>query len=1270
MKSFLSAVCLCLLLLILGLFILPPVSSQAENNLLANLIDLPAPPPPNPLVENNTRVRPENFYDKDKQPRDDAPIEDLIDYWKRQSDSYAELGYNIKPSDAAVQRILAEIENDPERVPDFINVLPENAEVASLVKRFYDQELSRETYGEEWTRQVKRWLTYHSNYFSEELLKDAREVKDENEYVTNQAELLALARVDWEKAEPILQRLLNDSSQPTSQTLARWAFYRHALDANDTSDIEKYRDELKKVVEDKNATPGMRDLAFDALVKETDWDRRDDWYLTLLEDETLFDLKVRGQSYTGLTTILLYSPPEKYLAKMIELVKSDKPAVRNAAVRNLITLLNSKNEEVVKALLPWLENPRWAKQVNNERMTLVNALASVKMPESVPGLISILNEKMRADLIIKPQPDSTETVTANTNQTEFYPYRYAAINALALQSDARAVPSLRALLLPNAPGQKVEDYERRMIVNALLQCRGFSIAEQVAGLEAAAYVTSSENIKNFSGAVLPTVASNRMVVRTVRKMETESEANVSTADFDEVPAAFANGIGNQAELNKFFSNRTPDDPNDTKVMLGTLLMETTEPEDELVAAVIARIEQLERKEPDLALALRKIVLKWNGGAVNSLLLRDLKKNKAELDAVVKLLSLRKDLREKHLNEIYDLRSGGGSVAVGIAACLLEENSEYDAILGGAENVESKIAMLGCARLIRARLPIQKVAENLQSQNKLLALAAERYLETEDSPEARQIVLSRHPNEAKILGARSFFYGGANSGSADSEYLRALFASVYESPASEPATFLDADFSEFESVDKKLQKEVRENQELLGIYSYEDNFIRIYRDKAVFSWEEDKARFRERVLTKDEFDEFKNYLAAQKVDDLAPFLDVCSEEDCASRELLMLGRNGGRRVFVSADKMPKFFVELDRQFGEMKKPPARLHYWLEKYVAGLEILLEDENLQARAVWKNGEDFRVLIANEARREQIDKELERQEKTARQSSEYDYEKSSPIEAERRRQREYEHFGWYRFSPQSKPPVNGVLQPPQFDYIPAQDNLTVHATDKQWKARTANFEIRANSEGLYKVTRGRLTKLREGYYDQPLVTPNGRWAIVTRYGDDAPKIVRINLLTGKEFEVAMEQQFPTYEAVAFVVASNKVLIFGGSYGGEEYEGEELIEDSESKEDPSSRPGNYFWLDPETGLKQPVKEEIRPLAQQTFRPLQQVAADKPDEFWSAIPDEKKRETQIGVYNARTHGFKLIMKIPNITFTSMNMWIDGGKVYFVYQGHLLALPLK
>src|SRR5256885_16852861 len=68
------------------------------------------------------------------------------------------------------------------------------------------------------------------------------------------------------------------------------------------------------------------------------------------------------------------------------------------------------------------------------------------------------------------------------------------------------------------------------------------------------------------------------------------------------------------------------------------------------------------------------------------------------------------------------------------------------------------------------------AENLKGPTAALTVAAERYLESEDSPEARTIVLSRHPGEAKILGATTAFTV-EGSGETASEYLWALYQSL-------------------------------------------------------------------------------------------------------------------------------------------------------------------------------------------------------------------------------------------------------------------------------------------------------------------------------------------------------------------------------------------------------------------------------------------------------------------------------------------------------------
>jgi len=708
------------------------------------------------------------------------------------------------------------------------------------------------------------------------------------------------------------------------------------------------------------------------------------------------------------------------------------------------------------------------------------------------------------------------------------------------------------------------------------------------------------------------------------------------------------------------STERPFNPSDIKPLLGVQLINQSDAEEDLVTALIDRIGVLDTKDAPLAYSLRKIMQSWNGAAVNRLLLRDLKTDKADTDSVVKLLSLRKELREKQASEVFDLRAGTAT-AVGIAACLIEDANGYDALLE-SENVEAKTAMLGCARLIRASLPVGKVAENLRSPNKLLALAAERYLASEDSPEARQIVLSVHPNEAIVLGARTFFAAGETT-STGSEYLPALFASVNDTLAGMNYYVVYSMSEDLDLTERKLRKEVKENQELVGVYAYDDNFVRIYKDKAVFSWQEDKARYRERVLEKEEFTQLTGYLAAERVNELPPFLTDCEgESECESKELLMLGRQGGRRVFSYGDSTPKFFGGLESIFTEMRQPPAKLHYWLEKNISGLEILFEDENLFATAVWKTGDDFRVLINNQARRKQIDQELERQSETEMEgdteNEEPDYEKLERQRRERLQQRLYENYSWNRFAGGAL--AGTVEQPNGIEYLPKTDAAPIRADSRQWKARAAAFEIRADSEAMYKITGGRAVKIRDGYFDKPLVTPNGRWVIAASYGDEEGRqLIRINLATNKQFAVNFDE-YPIVETVAFVPSLNRILLFGSSYGEREYE-------SEDEENVAEREGAFYLLDADTGTLQKAKGEVRPLAQQTFRPLQSTG--NADEFWAAIPDAAKNETQFGVYNAKTLSFKSLVKIPQITFDSMQVWIDAGKIYFVYEGHLLGLPL-
>ena len=263
-----------------------PVAAQTGGiesaEVLRQLLALPGPTPSTgviPDAKTTLKLRSQKFYDKETPPSDDAPIEDLLDYWERWSDKPAA----PKPSDVVTQRLLEASTANPESLLNFLSVMPESA--AARVKELYDREQSNQDAN--WREKVKQWLVFHSNYFLGELLALANKVKDNDKggYVSDDEALSALAALDWSKAEPIVQRLAN-SNQPRAASFALSLAYKQAQTAKDATAEENYRRRLQAIAADRSAPGVARDTAIDIL-SLTDWSGREEWYISLLSDETL-----------------------------------------------------------------------------------------------------------------------------------------------------------------------------------------------------------------------------------------------------------------------------------------------------------------------------------------------------------------------------------------------------------------------------------------------------------------------------------------------------------------------------------------------------------------------------------------------------------------------------------------------------------------------------------------------------------------------------------------------------------------------------------------------------------------------------------------------------------------------------------------------------------------------------------------------------------------------------------------------------------------------
>ncbi|MCD9186806.1 MAG: HEAT repeat domain-containing protein [Pyrinomonadaceae bacterium] len=1204
---------------LLLLAFVPFFSQTAKTaDLLQQMIDLPAPAPPGQEDESAPKKdRPADFLSYKNVPPDDAPIEDLTDYWASQTGSPYSLNFNPTASEKTIARLLDYCEENPEELMKFLSSFPPKREVAERVKAIYDKLMNDKessNYEAYEFSQIRQWLKDNSTFYLDELLRDAQKVKDTNEYISNedQATLRSLARVDWDSASPLISRLETDSSNPFSQIMAKWVLYQHALDEKDTSDIDKYRRDLQEIVEDKEAHWRKRDLAMDALVAGGTWEGRDEWYLSLLEDETL--LKIQDNGNTGLTTLISAEPPDKWIEKMLEAVKSDKLSVRSAAVRNLMNQF-SNEKEIARALLPWLTNPNWAKSSNNgERQRYINALGEIDLPESIPGLIAVL-----------------------TNEED---QRTNAARALTKYKDTRAIPPLRLALTES---KDVES--RNVFINALIACGGFSDDELMSALEAYAELISTEE-----------------------GLERVSSQYVYVSD-EEVRYR----------------------PLPMQISVGLMVSGLNEPGEGLVLRAVERLRILRRTKPAVAKSLAEIMQKWQGRAIYIEMLRQIKTGEANLDLIVSVLSKRKSLREQVPLEISGLHGASG-LARAVGACLAEEEINYLSILGQTDR-NAQIALFGCARLLRARLPLNEVSGFLKSDDKLLVLAAERYLESQDSAAARNLVLANRPNQASLLGARQAFFTG-NQVSYNGETLSLLFESV------NGIGFWSPDSPAFNKSEQKLQKEIREDVNLTAVFGVlpeaatGQQIIRVYKDRIVYSFYEDAARYRERVLTSKEYEDFYRFLIENNIDGLSSSNGSC--EDCVASEFVMFGKNGGRRIFVgSTYTAPAAFKKLLEKFEAFKKSDLKLRYLLADKIKGLEVLLANDQFPVYSVWKRDDDLRFLVEDKARGEEIEKSIVAQLKSELPADEN--AQNYQLLEKRRQEIAFAHFAWRKL--ENGKPGRIVSQPDEAQFLrdetQAGEFPEIATSARAWQVRTKNGEIHAGNfydGGLYRIVPGQTpVKIKDGKYMSPIVTADGRWAIASKGGEewnDPVNIVRIDLQTGREFPVAVSPADAFYP-LAFVGSQNKVLLYRtkGVYkryrfafeNRDDDESDEEINTVEAvprlsvrekqKPNPSPKTPEFYLLDANTGTAQLVKGEFRPLRQLTYRPLQPTA--NANEFWAAIYNSQTKMTEIGRYNEKTFAFQAVKQIPDISLNSMDIWVDEkeAKIYFVYQGHLLALPL-
>ncbi len=632
------------------------------------------------------------------------------------------------------------------------------------------------------------------------------------------------------------------------------------------------------------------------------------------------------------------------------------------------------------------------------------------------------------------------------------------------------------------------------------------------------------------------------------------------------------------------------------------------------AGILDRIKELRRQKPQVAENLWQIAQVWDFPVIDSAIAGSIAAGSANLNTLLIALERRKSLQTNAASTLRQAIIKGG-YASGVASILLQDEPGSRQILKGNDD-KSRLALLACARMAREPLPIEIVGEILNHPDKQLQLGAERYLESEDSPQARSLLARFHSDKILITGARSKF---------------------------DPTLKLEGHWVQWEN---SLSEEITKNaaDEIIGIYtsnsgdagpgSYYAVEIRIRRDNAELCRHNDSSRKECRTLADSDLQSLFSLMDEVSFSNLPPLTMPGIGFGGINYEMVRIDRKGGRRLyFTNPDSLRGLaatgtwlpYQRLIKTFKKLSEEGEyELRYPLKDKIKEMEVLSVDDKHPVLLACGEGNQIRVLIDDEENRYSKMRE------------------GNGISAE------WHVFDKDRIGETSdQPPACPVL-----DYrndLPDKKGFWGVSYSPYWQIRSGQGTIRSErldeKYGLWFCSEGRAAKLiAEGIYQDYIVSADNRWVVAVKYQEKILQIVRIDLQTNREIKTGLEGGDFQFHGIP---GSSKILI-------------RYFKDQKSEN---------LLMDPSTGKYESVKGRLEPIYQQRERPLQHVAGSR--EFWAAIPDPMKNMTIVGRYDANSFQFTPLMEIPEISFNSMQMWVDesAGRIYLTYNKHLLRLPL-
>lgn len=657
--------------------------------------------------------------------------------------------------------------------------------------------------------------------------------------------------------------------------------------------------------------------------------------------------------------------------------------------------------------------------------------------------------------------------------------------------------------------------------------------------------------------------------------------------------------------------------------------------DVLAKALIRRLIELRQvKKLDLAEALEARVSLWPTPSSTELLAERLRAGRVNARWLWHLFSVN-TLPTAALGVVRDLPPNTDAVV----AVLLRDETHMRRVLEGSSQ-EAQAMLLACARLRRASLPLDVVAHLLDSKHILCARAAERYLEAEDSPQARATLQGRFKGEARILGARMSHDPGHYS------------------------------YGSLDDIQNTLRKQVLAAKGTLEIHALLSSgywgdvgqvWVEIENEKATLVNDQGSGRHRTRALTAAELAEFRSYLSLHRIDDLPPL--TLPVDDGIQYEYVHLTAEGGRRVFMNnpgtysgglrghgsrfapgqaeeSDVNDSVYVCLVKLFEKLMedKSTMKVAYRAATPIPGLKILIPLEQKRIGAVMAH---HGVLMVNTGGR---DDEKQRwmvamEDVTQSQGNEQTWD-----------------------GPDLSLPNGGFSKDFQsYD----------HLVKAPWLTATSGGHVRSavrnkdNVPGLWLCREKQEPELIvKGSFAWPITSLDGQWIVAARMLGESwaepNDMVRIHVATR---EIIPLQLAPAddFSSITRLPHSGKILV------------SRHRDESAPGIEPQAGPdkAEHHLLDPATGELQRVRGEFAPLHDETWRPLQPTS--EPGIVWASITTLERGNIQgvaLGRYDLRTFSFTKVMDVPHWHVSSMDFWVDEKtRTVFLAHGDLLSFPL-